>query len=169
VKGGPRGFQSNLGSIPPHARMVSRKMKRRAKRMDFPMAAIRRFEELNRLHLTAAEARFERILSELNGGVLAGRFKCQHAISGKWIVDFFFPEIRLAVEIDGSVHELEFQQERDAIKDADCVRFDITLIRITNAEVFGPRADLISLLRRGWAKAKARENRIIGRPYPDIK
>lgn len=166
MKGGPKDFRSSLGSIPPHARMISRGKKRRAKRLDFRMCTIRRFEELNRLHLTTAETRFETILREINGGVLSGRFKCQHAISGKWIVDFFFPEIRLAVEIDGSVHELESQRKKDAIKDADCARFDITLIRISNAEVFGQRSNLIDLLREGWRKAKNRENQIIGKPYP---
>src|SRR5262245_54678657 len=59
------------------------------------------FANLNRRRPTPSERRFKEILGAINGGVLRGRFKCQHAISGKWIVDFFVPEIRLGIEIDG--------------------------------------------------------------------
>ena len=54
---------------------------------------------------TRAEAELQRILNSLNGGVLRGKFKREHVVSGKWIVDFFFPEVRLAIEVDGSVHK----------------------------------------------------------------
>jgi very-short-patch-repair endonuclease len=43
-------------------------------------------------------------------------FKVQHVASGDWIIDFFFPEIRLGVEIDGSVHRMSDQIERDKQK-----------------------------------------------------
>ncbi|WP_201860157.1 endonuclease domain-containing protein [Microvirga soli] len=128
-------------------------------------STIRRFARTNRRNPTSAERHLHRILNDLNGGVLRGSFKVQHPISGKWIVDFFFPEIRLAIEVDGSVHQLEAQKVRDAEKDRDCERFDITLIRVRNAEIFGEREMLISKLRAAWVKAKRRENRIIGKPY----
>ncbi len=51
-----------------------------------------------------AEAELRRILNSLNGGVLQGRFQREHVVSGKWIVDFFFPEIRLVIEVNGSAH-----------------------------------------------------------------
>ena len=123
---------------------------------------IREFADRNRKNPTLAEAEFKRILEQLKGGVLRGKFKLQHAISGKWIVDFFFPEIRLAIEVDGSIHRTDEQRKRDRLKDADCARFDITVLRITNREIYGDREALIEKLRIGWRKAQHRENRIIG-------
>jgi very-short-patch-repair endonuclease len=112
---------------------------------------------------TPAEAAFEQFLLEVSDGVLEGEFKSQHVASGKWILDFFFPKIRLAVEIDGSVHQKPEQMERDRQKEEDCARFDITLIRITNEEVFGDREPLTEKLRDGWRQALQRENKIIGK------
>lgn len=127
-----------------------------------PRSRIRMFAGRNRSNLTPAEKRLKRILEQLNNGALRGRFKCQHPISGRWIVDFFFPEIRLAIEVDGSIHSTDEQRELDTQKDEDCERFDVTMLRITNREVFGNRAALIEKLRTGWRNALNRENRIIG-------
>src|ERR1700692_3618839 len=60
--------------------------------------------EKRRANPTRAEAELERVLNSLNDGVLRGKFRREHVVSGKWIVDFFFPEIRLAIEVDGSLH-----------------------------------------------------------------
>ena len=130
---------------------------------DYPARSrIRTFAGRNRSNLTPAEKRLRRILEQLNYGVLRGKFKCQYPISGRWIVDFFFPEIRLAIEVDGAIHGTDEQRKLDRQKDADCKRFDITMLRITNREVFGNRAALIEKLRTGWRNALNRENRIIG-------
>lgn len=111
---------------------------------------------------TPAEAELNKILMGLKDGVLRGKFIRQHAISGKWIVDFFFPDIRLAIEVDGSIHRTENQSKRDRLKDADCAEYDITMLRITNSEVFGDRNKLVEKLRSGWRMALLRENKIIG-------
>jgi very-short-patch-repair endonuclease len=118
--------------------------------------------EKRRADPTPAEAKLEKLLNSLNGGVLRGRFKREHVVSGKWIVDFFFPEIRLAIEVDGSVHDTPIQRAKDLKKDSDCKRFDITVLRIRNAEIYGDREALIKKLRAGWREAEGRENQIIG-------
>ena len=154
----PRDFSSRIagGSIP---RVVGEPLAV----TDFPARSrIRTIASRNRSNLTPAERRLRRILEQLNNGALRGKFKCQHPISGRWIVDFFFPEIRLAIEVDGSIHRTDEQRELDRQKDADCKRFDITMLRITDREVFGNRAALIEKLRTGWRTALNRENRIIG-------
>lgn len=115
---------------------------------------------------TPAERRLSWILNSLNRGVLKGRFRKQHVVSGRWIVDFFFPEIRLAIEVDGSFHLSEERRALDREKEQDCARFDITLLRLKNAEVFGDRERLIERLRDGWRTALRRENKIIGKQYP---
>jgi very-short-patch-repair endonuclease len=120
--------------------------------------------EERRADPTPAETRLEKVLNSLNDGALRGKFKREHVVSGKWIVDFFFPEIRLAIEVDGSVHDTPVQRAKDLKKDSDCKRFDITVLRIRNAEIFADREVLIQKIRAGWREALDRENRIIGTP-----
>src|SRR3981081_2382284 len=120
--------------------------------------------EKRRANPTRAEAELERILNSLSGGILRGKFKREHVVSGKWIVDFFFPEIRLAIEVDGLAHSSDVQRAKDREKDSDCRRFDITVLRLRNSEIFGNRDRLVEKLRTAWSSAKQRSNRIIGCP-----
>lgn len=120
------------------------------------------FADYRRANPTRAEAELLQILNTLNDGVLRRKFEREHVISGKWIVDFFFPEIRLAIEVDGSIHLTGHQLRRDKLKDADCAKFDITVLRVKNSEVFGRSEDLIAKLRDGWREAKSQQNRVIG-------
>ena len=129
---------------------------------DYPTSRIRRFATDLRRNPTASEIRLEIIIRHLNGGALKERYRSQHVISGRWIVDFFFPEVRLAVEVDGSVHELAERKAGDIEKAEDCRRFDITLLRLTNREVWGPPEKLIKKLREGWREALHRRNRLVG-------
>jgi very-short-patch-repair endonuclease len=46
------------------------------------------------------------------------KFRRQHA-HGKYTVDFFCYELRLAIELDGSVHSQPSQMRKDAAKDKD--------------------------------------------------
>ena len=110
---------------------------------------------------TAAEKKLETILNGLNGGVLKGKFTREHVISGKWIVDFFFHEIRLAVEVDGPVHFTNEQKQKDVMKDSDARRFDITILRLTNLEVFGDSRKVVEKLRSSWREALNRKNKLI--------
>jgi len=126
-------------------------------------SAIRRFARENRHRPTRSEIRLEILLRSLNGGKLVGRYCSQHPISGKWIVDFFFPEVRLAIEVDGPYHSSEEQRQRDREKEFDCQRFDITLLRLTNAEVWGNPDALVERLRKYWREASRRPNKIIGK------
>lgn len=128
-------------------------------------STILQIADRRRKNPTPAEAELERILNRLNGGVLGGKFKREYAVSGKWIVDFFFPEVRLAIEVDGSIHLTSRQIERDRQKDADCAKFDITVLRLTNGDIAGNRRILLAKLRAGWRKALNRKNRIIGMDY----
>lgn len=131
----------------------------------FTKSHIEKFADYRRANPTPAEAEFARFLIGLNEGVLKGQFVREHIISGKWIVDFFFPKIRLAVEIDGSIHLSGIQKKKDRLKDRDAARFDITVLRVTNSEVAGDKVILTNKLRAAWRTALQRENKIIGKLY----
>jgi very-short-patch-repair endonuclease len=66
-----------------------------------------------RQEMTPSEAL---LWSRLRGNRLLGlHFRRQHVIRG-FLVDFYCHEAKLAVEVDGSVHE--FQKESDQMRDA---------------------------------------------------
>lgn len=114
---------------------------------------------------TLAEKEFEDILNSLNEGVLKGRFVREWAFADKWILDFFFFENRLGIEIDGSIHKKPEQMIRDREKEKDCRKWSITLVRITNREVLGNRKYLIEKLREAWRKAN---NNFKRSPYASL-
>lgn len=99
---------------------------------------------------TRAERRLAAILNESNGGALEGRFRREWVCGGRWIVDFYFPEVRLAVEVDGGYHRSTLQLGWDLFKAAELEAAGLTLVRLTNQEVFGDRERLLAKLRRGW-------------------
>jgi very-short-patch-repair endonuclease len=105
---------------------------------------------------TPAERELERILNSLNGGVLRGRFFREWAFADRWILDFFFHEVRLGIEVDGSVHSLASQKQRDREKEQTCDEWSITILRISNREVFGDREALVQKLRAAWGLASRR-------------
>jgi very-short-patch-repair endonuclease len=60
------------------------------------------------------------------GGLL---FRRQHPI-GDYVLDFYCPAVRLAVEVDGRVHELPDRMRRDAVRDAFLAERGIRVLRL---------------------------------------
>jgi very-short-patch-repair endonuclease len=69
------------------------------------------------------------------------KFRRQHPVE-RYIADFYCPALRLAIEIDGSIHgELI---ESDAFRDATFAQLGIRALRIPNNELFAnPAAALL--------------------------
>jgi len=108
--------------------------------------------DLRRLEPTPAEAELERILRELGAGALAGEFRREWPV-GDWVVDFYFPTIRLAIEVDGGYHRAQSRWRLDLAKTRDLEERGITVLRLINAEVFGDRERLVARLRAAWRAA----------------
>ena len=51
---------------------------------------------------------------------------------GPYVVDFFCSAARLAIEIDGSVHENEERQARDGLRDLWMEGQDVRMLRISD-------------------------------------
>jgi len=107
-----------------------------------------------REHPTRAERALAAILSELNEGALDGRFHREWVCGGRWIVDFYFPEVQLAIEVDGGYHRSTLQRSRDLLKESELETAGVTLLRLTNDEVFGDRERLVGKLRQAWRAAR---------------
>lgn len=115
-----------------------------------------KFAKKRRINPTKAERRLEQILNTAESGAFIGKFVREWAICGKWILDFYFPEYRLGIEVDGSYHNLEEQIQKDREKAKDCEKLEITLIRVTNREVFGDQTVLLAKIKEGISLALQR-------------
>ena len=86
-----------------------------------------------RCTLTPAEAR---LWTHLQRRQLGGRkFRRQHKI-GPYILDFYCPAERIAVELDGAAHDHERAQLHDEVRTAFLADRGIKVIRFENREVF---------------------------------
>jgi very-short-patch-repair endonuclease len=82
---------------------------------------------------TYAEVALWRVLK---GKQLEGlKFRRQHRI-GMYIVDFYCPKYKLAIELDGNYHFEETQMIRDEERDKFLSEVGIKVIRIENQNVF---------------------------------
>lgn len=92
------------------------------------------FEKARQLRksTTAAEEQARWLLR--NRRLSGLKFRRQHPI-GRYIVDFYCTQARLAVELDGSVHSQPSQITRDSAKDAYLRRRGIRVLRLPNGMV----------------------------------
>ena len=62
------------------------------------------------------------------------KFRRQFSV-GEYILDFYCPALKLAIEIDGCSHDGEDAEEYDVIRQRTIEAFGIHFIRFRNAEV----------------------------------
>ena len=92
------------------------------------------------LQIAAREMRKEPTQAErmpwgvLRGSRLGVRFRRQHP-AGHFILDFWCPEAKLAVEVDGDVHDSDDRREKDAHRTALLDQYGYKVIRFRNDEV----------------------------------
>lgn len=72
--------------------------------------------------------------SKLKNSALGFKFRRQHSISG-YVLDFYCPAKRLAIEIDGSQHFEKENVEYDAIRTEFLRGLDIEVMRFNNGEI----------------------------------
>ena len=123
-----------------------------------PRSRVQKFAEHLKRNPTPAEREFIRILNTVDAGKLRDTFTCQRRVGRKWILDVFFFKQCLGIEIDGGYHSDPKQRRMDALKEHACEEAGITLIRITNGDVFGDRDVLLKKVREGVLRAMLREN-----------
>lgn len=109
------------------------------------------FRKELRNNLTPAEAK---LWTFLKGKQLDGRkFRRQHSID-KYILDFYCPEEKLGVELDGAGHFTTLGWEYDKERDAFIQQFGIKVIRFENKIVWDYPEELLEEIRNnfGWNK-----------------
>ena len=90
----------------------------------------------------------DRVWSTLRGGKIDGhKFRRQHAI-GPYFADFASDPLRLVVEIDGGVHQLEDVMMRDRQRQQALEALGWTVLRFTNDQIFEAPEQLIEVVRQ---------------------
>ncbi len=64
----------------------------------------------------------------------------------RYIVDFFFPEVRLILEIDGYSHSFEEKIESDKIRDERLLGLGYKTLRISDQQVFEEMENAIATI-----------------------
>jgi very-short-patch-repair endonuclease len=83
-----------------------------------------------RQNLTPAEqALWEALKNRQLDGL---KFRCQHSM-GPFIVDFYCPQCRLVIEVDGEIHEQQI--EYDTARTMQMNQFGYRVIRFSNQDV----------------------------------
>jgi len=94
---------------------------------------LKQFRKNLRNNLTPAEAKLWKVIqrSQLEGR----KFRRQHSI-GNFIVDFYCPQEKLAIELDGQGHFTVSGSESDCKRDQYLKNLNITVLRFENKKVF---------------------------------
>ena len=87
-----------------------------------------------RQHQTEAEKLIWRFLR--NKQLLDVKFKRQYSVD-HFVIDFYSPELKLAIEVDGASHNDPSKQVYDKRREKYLKNFDITFVRIKDEELFG--------------------------------
>jgi|SRR5579862_1594364 len=102
------------------------------------------FRKLLRNRMTKAEVL---VWSKLKGKQIQGyKFRRQFAIDS-YIVDFYCPELRLAIEIDGESHEGKRLEVVDPKRQSDIEAHGIKVIRFANEDVYN---NLDGIIQSVW-------------------
>jgi len=97
----------------------------------------RESEKLKRKMLRENLSQAEVLLwSKLKGkGLNNYKFRRQYSV-GKFVIDFYCPKSKMAIEIDGDSHFVEGAKERDRERQTIIETFGITFLRFTNREIY---------------------------------
>ena len=83
----------------------------------------------------------------IRGRRIAGlKFRRQHPLLGL-IFDFYCPEIKLAIEVDGNVHQNIDQKERDNLRTEIVTDHGILVVRFRNSDVTDHLDEILQQIR----------------------
>lgn len=100
--------------------------------------------------------------SKLKGKNLGERkFRRQYSVD-RFVLDFYCPELKIAIEVDGDSHASAEAVEYDKNREIHIKQFGILFLRFTNNEI---RENLTGVLYKILEIVKEREKSILSPPY----
>lgn len=80
------------------------------------------------------------------------KFRRQYGVDG-YIIDFYCPQLRLAIEVDGDTHR---DSKKDELRSRFIEDFGIAIVRFTNDEVMNNLEEVLKQLSTICARMKRR-------------
>jgi very-short-patch-repair endonuclease len=111
---------------------------------------LKTFRKKLRNNLTPAEAKFWTLVQ--NSKLEGRKFRRQHSV-GNYILDFYCPSEKLAIELDGEVHFNATAQEKDAERTLFLNYYGIKVLRFENKLVFEQTEQVLDEIKEsfGWS------------------
>ena len=98
-----------------------------------------------------------RLWSHLMGRQLSGcKFRRQYSV-GSFVMDFYAPEIKLGIELDGDSHYQEGARAYDEKRTAFISSFGIEIVRILNADVEDNLDGVLEMIGRAIRNGRAKD------------
>jgi very-short-patch-repair endonuclease len=117
----------------------------------FNRKPLKQFRKNLRNNLTPAEAILWTYMKKKQ---LDGRkFRRQHSI-GNYIVDFYCPAEKLAVELDGAAHYTTEGEEHDLARDEYLMNLGIKVLRYENRDVFNNIEAVLDDIKKNFKDEK---------------
>jgi very-short-patch-repair endonuclease len=100
-----------------------------------------------RQHLRNTATDAELLLwSSLKGSQLLGyKFRRQQGI-GQYVVDFYCPDKKVAIEIDGVTHWTDEEQKKDHIRQDYIEALGIRVLRFTNDDIYTNKDGVLNMI-----------------------
>jgi very-short-patch-repair endonuclease len=70
------------------------------------------------------------------------KFRRQYGVGG-YILDFYAPQLKFAIEVDGPIHDTNFSKDYDRIREEYLDDVGIEVIHVKNDDVLNSSAELI--------------------------
>ena len=125
-------------------------MARRSVRQGSPGADRRKVAQSRELRraMTPAE---QALWAALRRGALGHIVRRQHVIRG-WIVDFYLPAAGLVIEVDGDVHDVQIEEDRDR---AEVLEGEgLRVIRVRNERVLDALPEVVAQIAEAVRSAR---------------
>ncbi len=101
-----------------------------------------------RRQLRAKSSKPEEILWNLiKNGKMGTKFRRQYSIQS-YVIDYFSPDIRLAIEIDGRQHQTSESIKYDTYRDSYLNALDIKVMRIPDSNIFRNLNEVFRKIKR---------------------
>ncbi len=83
---------------------------------------------------------------ELKNKKLGVRFLRQYSV-GPFVLDFYSPTIKLALEVDGATHITDEEIEYDYLRQEEIEKNKIQFLRFTNPEIYHDMENVLTKIR----------------------
>jgi len=112
-----RGLRGGRSAMTKHYNTKSETPKRRALRQSMPKTEVILWKSLSRKQMMGC------------------KFRRQYSVD-KYVIDFYCPELKLAVEVDGDSHYVKDTEEYDKERQDYIEQFGIKFLRVTNNDIY---------------------------------